>query len=132
MYRWVVNDNPARNTRIMITICTPTMHDTIIRKMVRGSNISWKCTFLFPLEVTCFFPPLPSPSLSTPPAMMDRDLARTREFERGRKLTEFFRDSISKIIRRLFSEMKFYIYFVLVEILLIIIFRKEIYTSHTR
>lgn len=48
--------------------------------------------------------------------MMDRDLARTREFERGRKLTEFFRDSISKIIRRLFSEMKFYIYFVLVEI----------------
>lgn len=113
MYRWVVNDNPARNTRIMITICTPTMHDTIIRKMVRGSNIPWKCTFLFPLEVT-FLPsssfPFSSLSLSY---SVRHDGSRFRSYTKIRtrsilrsKLIEFFRDSISRIIRRqVFNEL---------------------------
>lgn len=113
MYRWVVNDNPARNTRIMITICTPTMHDTIIRKMVRGSNIPWKCTFLFPLEVT-FLPSSSSPFSSLSLSYSVRhDGSRFRSYTKIRtrsilrsKLIEFFRDSISRIIRRqVFNEL---------------------------
>lgn len=112
MYRWVVNDNPARNTRIMITICTPTMHDTIIRKMVRGLNTRETLRFFFPLELT--FPPS-LPPLLTPSAMMDRDFPshtkiRTRFESRARNQRSFSRFDIVEDYRALLLKGHVYIH----------------------